>query len=104
MQYELSQAEHMRVIVFMDHGEREMVEAIVELRRRIEGDIARGRRRGESKAELTLFVRQIDISLATICKHVIIEDEIELVKGFEPRLEKIRFCEICALPASKCGA
>ena len=94
----------MSVIVFMNNEHGSLVDTIVDFKRKIEREIARGRRRGESQAELTMFVKQIDMTLAAICRHIIVEDDIELTKGFEPQLKKITFCEICGLSASECGS
>ena len=83
-----------------------MEESLVTQVVRIKDDLvcAKEQARGQGAWRLKRAIERIDLVLSSICVHDIVDDEVEYVVGLEPRLERIRYCRICELPADKCTA
>lgn len=96
----------MVMIVLMDSEYETLLTMVVRLKQHFERELATTETDNSAaakRARIQHNLKNIKSVLAATCRHSIVTDEIEYIRGLEPRLETIRFCEICELSASECG-
>lgn len=92
------------MVVLMESVDGTLLTMIVKLKQQLERELSRSETDGSTAARATIRhqLRNVKSVLASTCRHSIVTDEVEYVRGLEPHLETIRFCEICELSASEC--
>ena len=94
------------MVFLMDSEDERLLTMVVKLKQQVERELARAETYNSAAAKIARIqhnLKNIKSVLAGTCRHIIVTDEVEYIRGLEPRLETIQFCEICELSASECG-
>lgn len=93
------------MIVIMNPDDNTLLRSVVRLKQQIERRVLLAEIGGtdREKTELMSKLKNIKNVLAVTCRHNIVVDEIECIRGLEPHLQRVRYCAICELSDVECA-